>query len=1106
MEKAWEYFKTEKDIFMAVIKGIDDENKNLLKKKFGKDFDGINVKTSIKKNEINNFNALCESINIDIKFAKKLKENDKIMENYLRDPNYDIIKKLMYIYNINRESLNEIIDSLSEPEKLAFIYYFGIDRKKMNINTISQLLNVNEFNAFIHLKSAISNIDKKCNKHVEIKSKKVIDNKKVIPANFSASFLNKGYSLNDINDVAKTYGEEIYSVLKKIYGIRLDKTRSFMISVNEKDTDIITKILYGEDNFETRLLELKTKNTNNLPKVKKMPKFIGNLQVYYQKKGYSKSEFIDAFRNLTQKEKKLLFLGFDHSFDSINIDNLDALTQKKIYDIAFSQKEGILYHLINGKKEINSNLYKKYKSLGYNRNIVNIAINALTKKDKVKLNEYFDKLGNQIKKVIKGSSIFNIVNVKLPKLLNEINNLEKTKNLYDYFVTINIDADLLNKKIESLDQIDKDYLYTYYDEKTLINKNNKPLDETLYNIISKLKSIKISNTESVYSSNLFTRYERLGYGRDEVKLAVFLLDEKYATELFKVFDKEGNQIGQTSKNAKINNILYYVLIRILKEIKIIENTKNLYDYFGMFNINSNILDKHINELSDNDLYYLYTYFDDKLMYKGTKPYDMRIYNIIFQLKNTIKEGKNNLYKRYKDLGYSREEIDFAISTLTEKNKKELYEIFDKDGNQIKPIKSVKNCNNIVNAIIVSHLKQIREFINNATNLYSYALTLGIDQSTLDKNISYLSENDKEYLYIYYDKSLNRKGNIKFDNKIYNIFNRILKNRTITTKTPIKQINLYQKYERLGYSHEIVDIAISILPVESRNILYDGFDVQGNQLKKIESGSTLNQIINRGMIKRLAKINDLILKTNNLYNYVDDLNIPRNVLKEKIDSLSEEDKEYLYTYYDENLSKKTNKPFDIKIYNIINYLTSKKEKITKGSHTKINLYDKYKKLGYSQEEIDTAIESLSEKNKKELYEIFDKDGNRTKPISSSKNCNNIINFMIPNRLKKISIAKEKSSDCIFFREYIEEIKRTNIFTEDFILTLNISDENKYYLTIEFIFNKQSLLDLNYIADLLKLEEIDYMNRLYNAIISAKTEINTKIDIFNNNVENIKKVLD
>lgn len=109
MAKAWSYFETDEDIFKSILKGLTNEEKALLKKQFSKDYDGINVKTSIKKNEKNEFNALCERILIDVAFAKKLKANGKVIDNYMTNPNYNALKKIAYIYDIDTNSLNTMI-------------------------------------------------------------------------------------------------------------------------------------------------------------------------------------------------------------------------------------------------------------------------------------------------------------------------------------------------------------------------------------------------------------------------------------------------------------------------------------------------------------------------------------------------------------------------------------------------------------------------------------------------------------------------------------------------------------------------------------------------------------------------------------------------------------------------------------------------------------------------------------------------------------------------------------------------------------------------------------------------------------------------------------
>lgn len=283
MEKAWEYFKTEKDIFLAVVNNASFEEKNLLKKKFGKDYDGINVKTAIKKNEMNDFNLVCKKVMIEIDFAEKVKKNGKLMNNYLSDKNYDFLKKIMYAYNINKNVLDDIISSLAKGERTAFLYYFGIDRKKMTISAIADLLKTDEIHVYTNINAALETIKRKSCKHIEAKSTVTKNQANQAPMNIMYPLIKKGYTQFEIINAIKEYDENIVSILKKLYGNSFNNTRSLMIKVSPEDAEIVLNILNGDDNIESKIIKTreekqKNKTRNGIPTY-----FKGNLQMYYQK-------------------------------------------------------------------------------------------------------------------------------------------------------------------------------------------------------------------------------------------------------------------------------------------------------------------------------------------------------------------------------------------------------------------------------------------------------------------------------------------------------------------------------------------------------------------------------------------------------------------------------------------------------------------------------------------------------------------------------------------------------------------------------------------------------------------------------------------------------
>ena len=177
--------------------------------------------------------------------------------------------------------------------------------------------------------------------------------------------------------------------------------------------------------------------------------------------------------------------------------------------------------------------------------------------------------------------------------------------------------------------------------------------------------------------------------------------------------------------------------------------------------------------------------------------------------------------------------------------------------------------------------------------------------------------------------------------------------------------------------------------------------------------------------------------------------------------------------------------------------------------KVNLYTKYELLGYSRDDVVQVISKLNHLEQLMLYKYFDKDLNVIKDYSGAPRVVKLINVVIVEYMKKnknedtISEEKDEQKDLSLFEEYISSIKKLNVFSKEFISSLNMSNKEKYYLTVEFVFNEQSTFKSEKLAKFLNLEYKDYVSKVYQAMMKARNELSTKFD---NSLESIKKVLD
>lgn len=1063
MAKAWSYFETDEDIFKAILKGLTNEEKALLKKQFGKDYDGINVRTSIKRNEKNDFNALCERILIDVAFAKKLKENGEVIDNYITNSNYNTLKKLAYIYDISIESLNTMINSFTNNERQAFIYYFGIDRKKMTIFNISNLLSTDELNTTVYLKSAISSIKRKCENSLTINKSKInLKNKNGIPASFSSQLIKKGYTLKEINIAAKQLPSETYLVLKKYYGRDLSQIRSFMIKVNDDDKKLILDALYGNDNIEKKIVNLKTKREEASERKDDLPSFFkGNLQVYYQRLGYSKSAFIEAFRNLNSDDKKTLFLGFDHSFNSIDISKYTKDVRENIYRLAFSTDKGLQYYLIKNSKNKNvpkNNLYDILERKGYKRDYIKAAISTLTEAQKNRLFTHYDKDLNLILSYNKDTLIYSLVNQTIPvgikkiKVLN--NKLEKFK-LDIYSGYSEVCHNYIDIAISKLTEDEYKLYNEAFDENGKAKENiftNLELEKLLIITIPKYIQDVVLLNEKIKDLNLYFKNKLY----DEIQIK-FILTQDELNTFYNYYD---NNLC-FKENSILDKTIYIILEKIADKLK----NFNFYDLFEFQGYNKHDVEKVLKESGFSKINCQLTFNQYKFLKKEINRDLLSSENNTdeFTLKYGINVSSSDFYKKYKEKRSDYELVNIVISTLPENDQKDIRKIFEEDENKVDTMPDYKIRYNSLHYGMLSRMRKLKNFIKKTENLYDYFSKIKASKDYVNSFINKLSTDDKIILYTYYDENLVRKNNVNFDIKIYNFLNTLFDNiKKLTCKKGTRTCNLYDKYAKLGYSSDIVNIMLKVLPEEKHQIIAESFDENGNQVI-LKQNNKLSYILNDSIPKYLKNISQMIDESTDLYKYIESLNIDKNSLEDEIARLSEEDKNILYAYYDKNLKRKENITFDEKIYVLLNSLVNNTITTVKENNSKINIYKMYQEQGFSHEMIDMAIGLLSDDNKTILNNFFDENGNQVVFSSETKKLNDALIKALYRKLKGLSTFA---------------IETKNLYS--YFDTFNISKEYLDDLINELSDETKDTLYTYYNVDLIRKEDVLFDNKIFNVI--------------------------
>lgn len=163
-------------------------------------------------------------------------------------------------------------------------------------------------------------------------------------------------------------------------------------------------------------------------------------------------------------------------------------------------------------------------------------------------------------------------------------------------------------------------------------------------------------------------------------------------------------------------------------------------------------------------------------------------------------------------------------------------------------------------------------------------------------------------------------------------------------------------------------------------------------------------------------------------------------------------------------------------------------------------------GYTKEDVDLVLNTkLHSGANSKLRTYFDEELNLKKEYLKGNYVYRVVNELIPSKLHELKKEKNDSETInkFLFDSYLKEIKDTNVFNEKTISSLNISDEKKYYLNVEFVFNKLSTFKSEDIATLLKMDHSEYISNVYYAILSARNILNATLD---DSLQYIKKVLD
>ena len=327
MEKAWIDFNTDEETFKTLIKYEEDYVYDIMKKKYGKDFDGINVKGTIKRSDIYKYNLAELLVKMDVLCAEKLKAKNKNLIGFFNSNTTLMSRKLCLTYDLTPQELESAINKVSPQYRDIFTSAFGINRKKEKLSIITSLFNISTDDIYQKLMFALHEFENiiKTNKD---NPNKIVQKKISIPTSL-VTFLEKfGYRKEAIVQMLSTYEMRIRLVLRKYYGQKYDKVRSPLIPVSKEDAEIILNIISGPDSVIERLKKSEVP-TKQIVKEETI------------EKGYTINEFIEAYRSLRLDEQDLIKQIFDKNFNEIYNSHLTSEEKEKIYKLTKDENEGI---------------------------------------------------------------------------------------------------------------------------------------------------------------------------------------------------------------------------------------------------------------------------------------------------------------------------------------------------------------------------------------------------------------------------------------------------------------------------------------------------------------------------------------------------------------------------------------------------------------------------------------------------------------------------------------------------------------------------------------------------------------------------------------------
>ena len=1012
MKKAWEHFGVEEEVFKTIVNFEEEFVRSMMKKRFGVDYDGIAVKTQIKKNETLTYELAESIIKLDISFVKKVQSVGKNYKNYFQNNNADMAKKIEMVYGLKHQELIKILEDLPAPQRTAFIYSFGIDRKVMPISKVAELLKKQEEEVILLIKTTFSALERKELNNTNNTQSKEND----VPNSLISPLIKKGYEKSSITKAIMSYDSDICLILRRVYGFDYSGFKAPYIKLSDEEKKIINDVISGEDNIESRIKSPETSKGSPI----KLPV---NLPKYCKKMGYEKDDLIDAYSNLTIEQKTLFKKAYDSSFNYIGKD-LDQKDLDILKKMLCSEDFGLIPLLKKSKYErynggLPQNLFSQFTPRGYTKKEVILGYKRLPKDTQILVLSKYDKDFRLRKDVY----ISKEAKEKLKKVINE--DFEKAilgiEYAYDFAVSIGFTKEEFVSVLESLPNEEEKTLRIYMSKDLILKKEIS--SQTIFMIQKKLPAI------------MYIERQKNGVSTKDIKLNEDIKQEIENLHKIKYFYDYAVSLGFTKEE----------FIQTYNSLTLEEKTKLETLINEDFSLKRTIK-------SSESAYYISHVKLPALMYLEREKNNIDTTNIqvtetvkamIDSFRKTSHETKY-LYDYAVSIGFTKEEFIKTYNSLTLKEKKKTESIINEDFSLKQNLSSSDSVRHISYIKLPALMYLEREKNNIDTTNIQVTNTV---KATIDS--FHKPSHQTKYLYDY-------AVSIGFTKeefiKIYNL---------LTKEEKVKLEDFINEDFSLKKTLKASDTAFYISHIKLPALMYIEREKNNIDISGIQTTNKIKEYIDQLHKKDNKKY---------MYDYAVSIGFTKVEFILTYNSLTLEEKTSLKSWINEDFSLKKSINSSESAYYInhvklpaLMYLEREKNNIDttniqvadtvktvidsfrKTSHETKYLYDYAVSIGFTKEEFIEAYNLLTLEEKKKTESIINEDFSLKQSLNSSASARHISYIKLPALMyierEKNNIDTTNIQVTVQLKEYIDKRckKATQKYLYDYMVSLGFTKE-------------------------------------------------------------------